>query len=628
MVGTLSTLQVTPKNRWPDGSLKFAVIAGRAALSAAQTVTVALSAGTAAAGTALALSNLKATGVVAAVGCGGFGSVQWSGTDWDAPFATWVSGPEMSSWVYRKAVGSDAHLVAWLEVRLYASGAVEVLPWIENGYLRVAGPTNKSAVYTFTLGGTQRFSQQINLPHHCRTPLLSGTALSHWFAASDPQVTPKHDAAYMMATELVPTYRATVAPSAAAVTGLVSTFVPLQQGNFDYEGDVMSSTGYCSAIGLLPQHDVLYLTTTASSAYGAVVRNGYSAGRYPYHYRDETTNRALRFSSYPDLALGSGSGVTDTGSGPQTTPVSGGSTAPPQWDMAHSPSVGFMAYLVTGRWYFMEECQLVAGCNYLNHDTEIRLNATALMRPCPGAVQTRAAAWGFRALIHALTVTADDDTNLRNEYKASVENTINFFHARHVANPGGSNPLGLVEGGDDTFGAGILGDRSFMQDFFTGAWGYGLAANPPISATAKTKMSQFFAYNAKQIIGRLGPSTGWWYINAAVYNVPNAPTDRPNWDAGTGPWYPDHKAAYEAWKALEVVGNPSWFGTTEGTLAGEISYGSSSFWGNLQPAISYAVRHGVPGALASYNRMVGASNWNALLSQFDTVPVWSVRSAV
>lgn len=623
VVGSVGSLQATVKNRWPDGSVKFAVIAGRTSLSAGQSVAVTLSAGTAAGGAALALSDLKGTGVVAAIGCGGFGSVQWSGADWDAPFASWISGPQMSSWVYRKAVGSDAHLVAWLEVRLYAGGEVEVLPWVENGYLNVSGPTSKAATYTFTLGGTQRFSQAVTLPHHCRTVLLSGAGLSHWFGVADPLVTPKHDAAYLMASELVPTYMASVSPTAAAVTGLVSTFQPLQQGNFEYESDTMSSTGYCPAIGLLPQHDMLYLTSTASATYAAVVRNGYSAGRYPYHYRDETTNRALRFSAYPNLALGSGSSVTDTGSGSQRTPTATGAT-PPQWDMAHSPAVGFMAYLLTGRWYFMDECQLVAGCNYLNHDTSIRSNATALMRPYPGAVQTRAAAWGFRALAHALTVTADDDTVLRGEYQASVQNTIDFFHARHVANPGGSNPLGLVEGGGDTFGAAVLGDRCFMQDFFTGAWGYALAMNLPITAAAKTKMTAFFAYNAQQIIGRLGPSTGWWYINAAVYNVPLAPADQPNWDAGTGPWYANHKAAYEAWKALEPS---TWLGTTEGALAGEIMPGAQSFWGNLQPAISYAVRHGVTGAAAAYSRMTSASNWASLVAQFNTIPVWSVRSA-
>ena len=44
--------------------------------------------------------------------------------------------------MYRKQVGTDAHLVAWLEVRLFPGGLVEILPSIENGYLLVTGPTS------------------------------------------------------------------------------------------------------------------------------------------------------------------------------------------------------------------------------------------------------------------------------------------------------------------------------------------------------------------------------------------------------------------------------------------------------------------------------------------------------
>ena len=88
-----------------------------------------------------------------------------------------------------------------------ASGAVEVLPWVENGYINVAGPTNKSATYGFSLGGSSRFSAAIDLKHHQRLVLVSGTALSHWLG-TDPGVVPRHDPAYLMATEMVPTYRA------------------------------------------------------------------------------------------------------------------------------------------------------------------------------------------------------------------------------------------------------------------------------------------------------------------------------------------------------------------------------------------------------------------------------------
>ena len=97
VVASLSTLQVTPKNRWPDGSLKFAVIAGRASLVANSPLKVTLSPGSAQPGSALTLQDLMATHITASVDCGTFGSVTWSQSDWGSPIQAWISGPEMSS---------------------------------------------------------------------------------------------------------------------------------------------------------------------------------------------------------------------------------------------------------------------------------------------------------------------------------------------------------------------------------------------------------------------------------------------------------------------------------------------------------------------------------------------------
>lgn len=340
-----ASAEVVVKNRWPDGSVKFAIVAGTSNTPA----TVSLSVGSALAGTALTTADLKATGITAAIGAGSYGSASWSSADWDSPFMTWVSGPKMSSFIYRKAIGSDPHLVGWMEVRVFAGGAVEVLPWIENGYLKVAAPSNKNATYTFSLGGQTKFSQAIDLPHHTRTPLIGGTSLSYWLG-NDPQVTPHHDVNYLQASELVPTYRATVSLSDAS-SRMVTSYTPLQAGNIVYDGDSMASPGYQSPIGLLPEYDVFYLTVNSPvETYGAVVRNGYSAGRYAIHYRDEATNRPLRFSQHPNLVIPDNNAFKDTG-GSTTSEytASATGTAPPQWDAAHSPSVGYMAYLVTGR---------------------------------------------------------------------------------------------------------------------------------------------------------------------------------------------------------------------------------------------------------------------------------------
>jgi hypothetical protein len=75
IVGSISDLQASIKNRWPDGSARIVVVAGRAALSANQPLSVALGAGTPVDRPVLTLADLKRTGVTAAIGCGTIGAV-------------------------------------------------------------------------------------------------------------------------------------------------------------------------------------------------------------------------------------------------------------------------------------------------------------------------------------------------------------------------------------------------------------------------------------------------------------------------------------------------------------------------------------------------------------------------
>ena len=630
--------QATIKNTWPDGSAKLVILAGTAAVGIGETP-LTLSAGAATTGPLLSTAALMAAMTQPVVfSAGAFGTASFSGADWSAPFQTWVSGHRMSSWIYRKPIGADPHLVAWLEVRLYADGAVEVLPWIENGYLRVPGPTLKSDVYDFTMGGTQRFSAPIALRHHQRTPLISGTALSYWLGA-DPGVTPRHDAAYLMATEMVPSYAATVSPSNPIVTQLPATYVPLQQGSFrfaytppnantGFDRDDMTTGGYGAPIGLLPEHDVLYLTTTENT-FASVVRNGYSAGRYQIHYRDETTQRPIRFSQYPTLVLGSGSAFSNRGSsttGSLTPAASGGNG--PTWDTAHSPSVGFMAYLVTGRWYFMEQVLFAATVNYLGNGDNalLRTGSQGLHQTAVGAWQTRAAAWGWRTHAQALAIIPDEDTTLRGELVASAEANIAHFHGRYVAQV--NNPFGFILPGE-AYDQNYSSFAPWQQDFVTAAFGYSQALGLPISSTHRAQLAAFFAWKAQSVTMRLGASSAWWYINGAPYTIriSPGPLGQNSFINGTGPWLANPAAAY----AATYASPPSWLGSTEGTLAFEFQPGYADavrgMWANLQPALAYAVRFGVAGALDGYNRMVSASNWPSFQTAFNSFPVWSVRPA-
>ncbi|OWW22240.1 hypothetical protein [Noviherbaspirillum denitrificans] len=616
-IGNIPELQVVPKNAWPDGSVKFAIVSGLTSFTAAGPKTIGLGIGQASTAVALSLADLKATGISAAIGAGNFGSAAWSGTDWDAPFMEWIRGPFMSSWIYRKPVGSDAHLVGWLEVRLYKGGAVEVLPWIENGYLTVAAPTNKNATYSFTLGGTQRFSAAFDLLNHTRTVLVSGTALSHWLG-SDPKLTPTHDKAYLQAARLVPAYRGQLSSTATFWSSLAQTYTPLQQGNYPAG---MGTAGYHGSIGLLPEWDAAYLASSDLRAYAGVIVNAYSAGRYGIHFRDERTQRPLRFSSYPNLVLDGSSGLAGTGASSKNTytPTATGTT-PPTWNSTHHPSVGFMAYLLTGRFYFMEEVQFAATVHYLkNTDTQRQFSAGVLLSNA-GANTTRGAAWATRTLAQAACITPDSDTALRGEFLASLESNVNFYHGRYVAMA--NNPLGFVQPYSDytTNGDGKYFEAAWMQDFFTASYGYALDMDLPLSATGKTRMREFFAWKARSIIGRLGGTapTEYLYRDAAVYTVAIAPSDTPDYTGGTGPWFADWGQAYTA-----TTGSPN--SGIAGDLRGGYFPDATSYWGNLQPAIAYAVEHSVPGALDAYRRMTGAANWPLLVSSMNTQPVWSVR---
>ena len=624
--------QATIKNSWPDGSAKLVILAGTAVLGVGETL-LTLAAGAAATGPVLSTAALMAAMTQPVVfSAGAFGTASFSGADWSAPFQTWVSGPRMSSWIYRKPIGADAHLVAWLEVRLYADGAVEVLPWIENGYLRVPGPTNKNAVYTFTMGGSQRFSGAIDLKHHQRTPLINGTALSYWLG-NDPGVVPLADPTYLQRTELVPTYRARVAETAAVMQAQTASFAPLQQGRFVYGNDDMQSGGYQEPIGLLPEHDVLYLTAESAArplAYGSVVRNGYSAGRYGIHYRDEATHRMLRFSQQARRNIGDSQGFRDNGSGGGIPLATGGN--PPIWDTAHSPSVGYMAYLLTGRFYFMEEAQFAACTNFLGHSSDSwgRNGTQGLVQTAVGAWQTRAMGWQWRTLAQALAVTPDDDATQRSEFLASVENSINALHATYVAQA--NNPYGFILPGE-TGDNGTLNDiKVWQQDFVTAAFGYSMTLGLPLSAAVGTRLTEFFEWKARSIVFRFGTAAQFWYVNANRYSVKlgGAPYSASAFLSGTGPWPASAAAIYANTLAAVDGGNePS---TTEGVLAIEYATAASTArgnWGTLQMAIAYAVRHAVPGALDGYKRMLRASNWNSMLvTQWSAAtPVMSVAPA-
>src|SRR5581483_1350411 len=426
------------------------------------------------------------------------------------------------------------------------------------------------------------------------------------------------------ATKMVPTYRGTTASNSALWSRIKQTYTPLTEANVRYVG--MGSAGYAPFIGPLPEWDVAYLTSQGDSrALASVTVNAYAAGGFDIHFRDETTNQPPKFSSYPNLLIGdnepAGLGTSSTNT---FTPTASG-TSGAGWDTPHHPSLGYMAYLLLGRFYFLEETQFVSTMIYLQNTDTNRQFSQGVLRTDVGALTTRGAAWALRTLVQAAAITPDGDA-LQTELLNSWANNIAYYHAKYVAQP--NNPQGWAKPYSNYNDPNSpYYNATWMEDFLTFSFGFGSAINLNITTANKAKLDALFAWKAQSIIGRLGGSgaTEFYFADAAQYVFPVASSASSNWDTGSGPWYNNFGEAYNALKSsTNPNGACSLCTGTGNSLRGGNFPDATSYWGNLQPAISYAVQLNVTGATAAYNRMIGATNWSQLTAGFNDDPVWGV----
>jgi hypothetical protein len=614
----LSGLQLQEVSHWPDGSVRFAVVAGLADRVSGGSWSVELRTGTPVAGRVLTPADLQATGITAQINADARGSVVWSGADWQAPERTWVSGQAMSSWLFRKPLAARTQLTAWLEVRLWANGEIEVLPWIENGYIMRADATNHATVFRFALSGVERFARSMDLQNRCRTVLLEGNRMA-WWLGDDPAVQVRHDVAYMMASRTVPHMPTNLLDSAMA--SWPTAFVPLEQGLFPAS---IGTGGYHPSIGVLPSWDAAYLTSGGSpQAWRQLQWQGYRAGRYGTHFRDENTERPARLSHWPTAVFGRGAGISDVGataSGIYAT--SGTGTVPPRWAVSHHPSVGFMAAVLTGRCYHVETCQFAAAICALHQSPQYRGEGSGALRS-NSFMQVRGFGWALRTLGQAVVVSPSSDP-LSAEFKSHIAATARLNHERYVAQP--NNPQGLMQSNGPGLGDYTATDpyvsAPWMLDFVTASTGYLMHCTASIG-TGQDELRAWFHWMAQSVVGRFGGAGPGEYLyrDAANLTMAFAPTDRADWTNGTGPWYANWG---EIWAAtVNSTSNPKELG--DGSLRNGGVGNPGSYWHNLMPALAYAVDHGAAGASDAWRRFAGAPNFNSGVANFlRTAPEWGV----
>ncbi len=696
-------------NRWPDGSVKFAAVACRGTKPNNATTAISVS------GTAGSLSGAVAESVLAAaiaatpavITLAGVGSVALadligvtstlSGGRYTAGrVRTNFEGPLCSSWTYYSRVAGHAHLSAWFEVRCWDDGAVEILPWVENGWWNITAPTAWTGTASFSLGGVTQVSLSLTLHHHTRAALLPANPEPYRVGANF--ATLLHDPAYLQQTDLVSAYH--VAPNETKLASLGQTYTPMAAGNeaLSELPSSMGGQGYTPSIGPASESDVCFITTADKRARRNVLLNGCMYGRFAIHYRDETTNRIVAPGAYPSWVLNSTeSGIASVSASATNsyTPTPSGSGPTYYFAVSHHPSAGDMAYMATGWHFFVEEAQAAAAVCCYRMNSIHRQNEKHLFR---GDVTDamRGSAWGTRSVAKAASFTPDGDA-LQTAFLGVLQANIDFNHATYVAQA--NNQFGFMadqdaytpaangtvqSGSTDTViqmglnavdglnayvgwtltisgvsrtvtayeyttrtatvgvafpsapSAGTAWNVTdnkqvlpiWMHDFMTAAQGLMLCI-APLDSTYRNKQSEFFQWKARSVVGRLGApgaSTAFNYINAGQFTLAGHPTDNPDVNGGTGPFYSDWGAIYTATLGIANTANPG------GTETINTAFGSwpnaTGSWAILMGALAYAVRHEVPDADVALARVMSDSAWSSFTTSLASNPVWGLKARV
>ncbi|MGZ3814277.1 MAG: hypothetical protein ACXVA0_21260, partial [Mucilaginibacter sp.] len=456
---------------------------------------------------------------------------------------------------------------------------------VENGYINVNN-TDKSYLPKVTIGGTTVFDNNgASLTHYANTRWTQ-----EGWVGGDPQITPKHDTSYLISTKLVPNYWKSN-PSSGALDALPQSYVPMNNAGLSVD---MGGTGYQPQIGLLPLWDALYVTSGDARAYKSSLANSSALNSYPIVWRDSSTKLIPKPSDWPTATLG-------------TYSFGAGGLV---WEMNHAPSEGYLAYLITGDYWHYETMMFNSALNWLarNYDT-----GTGVNRILVG--QTRGTAWNLRTISQACALAAQGDL-VADDYKTLLTNNMTYW--KSVVDgliSAGSNLGYIYEYNIAAYGNGLI--APWQDHFLIQSFGMGSDLEP------LSNMSNFITvrdFTYKAIVGILGTSSGFTFTDASAYNL--KVTDGTSGDPTT--WYHDWHSVYTASVAAGTISADAG-NTLLGTSGGDPSQASTGYWGNLLPAIAYAVDHGATGASTAWARLTGATNWSAVAgSGFDDIPIWGI----
>ncbi|HJR14638.1 MAG TPA: hypothetical protein VJ833_12150 [Rhodanobacteraceae bacterium] len=567
-------LQVDAKARNPDGSLRHAVLTALVPTlsgGASEPLAIAASSSPASTGSPLSLAQLLATqyDAKASLDIGGTAYVvsarallqaaQHSGgcEPWSNACGVWLSGPLVSEWIVNGPVTSSTgtaspNLRVYFNVRAYAGSAPGSIAYVrtdivvENAW---AYSPQAQFQYTATLtSGSASYT----------SPALTQYAYTRWhhvlwWNGSDPQLYLQQDTRYIQDSLAVSRY-APLRPSPTFLAKVRQFCAPLDHCD---QTQRMGNVGAQDAIGPLPRWTSVYIIDPDVRAYNWMLANTDALGTYPVHFRDQATGWPLSIQKHPyvtilgwtharNAARGKGphadlyrkdllpTCVKDSELTKKCTGIYFNTGSLYSWSNAHQPAAGYVAYMVTGSHFYMEEMAFYASMSELSAGEAYRAFSRGLIDHARS--QVRGKAWVLREMADAAWLLPDGYP-LKAEFNADVNNSIADFNATYTNNPN-ANPLGMMNSGSQypINGKKNRGGTPWQHSFLT--WSAGHAADLGFAGAAA-----FRDWLGKFEVGLMtdwlaDPTRGYCWVAASAYKV-QVKDD-------SGKWFPNYTAVYDA----------------------------------------------------------------------------------
>ena len=507
--GSVVTLQVDKKATHADGSVRHAILTARLASlggSSSEILTL-YTQPDSPAGSPITPGNLPAS-FDAQVSLN-LGGTVYSASAKELLASTtpkvWLSGPEVSEWIVGgpvKAGGiAHPHLTAYFHIRAYAGSPitkVRVDAVVENNWTFKAGATSFTYVPTVTVGGTTIYNNggsNLTHYHHTRWHQVG------WWNNTDSNIFVKPDTRYLRDSKAVPNY-ASVTPQESVLNGYTQSVVPLTVANLRSD---WSPGGAHAQLGLMPEWYASYVMSDGDiRAYNAVLANDSAGGAFSYHYRDENTGAPVSIDTYPNISEQDASSMsTPTGSNPYFH------------EGEHAPLLGYLGYLLTGDYYYLEELQFLANWRMLNSSAGSRNFKDGIFTG-----GNRDMSWAMRTLAAAAAITPDDSVALKSYFTNKLNNNINDRAVKWSLPM--TNTLGAIK--DDVYPVGYY--APWQMDFFVTVmnWTAELGFNSSNALSLRNWVNKWPTGRMGQ--GDNGQASGYCPYYSALYNFGDDSSDR------------------------------------------------------------------------------------------------------